>query len=231
MDSNLQAKQEGENTIDFANFAESGSQLYSDFFSDPTRQRQGYLLTTAILVILISHSIIEFNQGSLGGVSFTIADQTVLIWSLRALCSYFIVAYLLSVLQDYQAFAFKEKLIRYKIYKFSKQVADKNIPIEDVVYEYVQDEWLQNEWRKTITSSVIEIASAASSPVTGALPLLKTISSFLRKEVPNRKAFEREKFSSGTIIETYKSFSLLRNVLEIGFPLILGLFALWFSFC
>src|SRR3990172_751617 len=178
MSEQTQEKPENRDTVDFTTYAESGAQLYSDFFSDATRKRQGQLLISAILVILISHSLIEFTQGSLGGATFKVPDTTVLIWIARILCLYFIVVYMLGVLQDYQAFAFKERLIRYKIDKFIEQVRDKKLPIEDILDKYFKEEWLREEWRKMITSSVIEVASAAPSGFMGLISIFKTMFSF-----------------------------------------------------
>jgi len=92
-----------------------GKDLFSDFLSELTRQRQLYLLFSSIVTILLAYPYIKNLQGDLAGIEFSFVDLVVAKHIAGWICTYFVLVYASSVIQDMQYRRYKIILSQFQL--------------------------------------------------------------------------------------------------------------------
>lgn len=84
-----------------------GQELFSDFLSDNSRNRQNYLLISSIFTILLAFTLISPGQTDIGGLIFSFTDPDIPLILASLICLYFLFVYGICVLQDWQVYKFR----------------------------------------------------------------------------------------------------------------------------
>lgn len=189
-------------SIYFEKFSEYVSELYTDRFSDATRKRQANLLVCATLLILVRLSYLAPTTGSLGGLSFTFPTPTALNALGGFLCLYFLVIYIVGILQDIEALKPREMLVIMKIRALSTQM-----DLGDDVNKQLREQFLMVLENAVLKRSVTLINDGKKEFLTS-----KTI------------------FDPDVIMGKFKTYRNLRSVIEIWFPIILSIVSIVMAF-
>lgn len=84
-----------------------GKELFADFLGENSRTRQMYTLVSAVVAILFAFALIDPSTTTIDGTFITFADLSIPKKLAGAICAYFTVVYLISVLKDYQVYRYK----------------------------------------------------------------------------------------------------------------------------
>ena len=204
MDEKYKATAQGSviSSIYFEKFSEYVAELYIDRFSDLTRKRQTNLLVCATLVILVRLSYLAPTTGNFGGLSFTFPNPTVLNVLGGLLCLYFLIIYITGFLQDMEASKSRENLIIMKIRALSMQM-----DLEGEVVKQLREQFLMVLERALHKRSINLIRESTEE--------------FLKSKTI---------FDSDVIMGKFKTYRNLRNVIEIWFPIFLGVVSILMAF-
>lgn len=107
----------------FELLSEYGKSVYNELISDLSRQRQTYLLVSALVTILLSFSIIGNVETDFFGLKFTFTDIKIIPVTTGAVCLYFLSTYLVGVFQDWQHARYSTLPIRINITNLSTKIA------------------------------------------------------------------------------------------------------------
>lgn len=246
-----------------------GQELFSDFLSDNSRNRQNYLLVSSVVTILLAFTLITPDQTDLGGIIFKFLSPDVPLLLSGLICLYFLLVYSICVLQDWEVYKFKTlpgfRAIRKKLVQSLDAITRRqHVNAHDDIdnSKAIRDIW--NKYSKKIRQLDLKIKkliadnkSLENSAFSANPSSIKKIEANKRKikEFQEEKNLEKLKYEKiisplresntknmgvaqtvkegseliRSVNNKYRVYNFIIVVLEIAFPVLLALFALYVS--
>ena len=225
-------------------FSEYGTSIFQDPFSDLTHDRQNNLLLASFVTLILSSSLISVTGLSAGAINFTVNSPEVMQQAAGYASIYFLLAYILCVVQDLYAYKYKTLPVlegttdmlakeatdnEAKAKENSRKLNSEIIPkinllqaeIEAIDEKFPGDSNMRTRYeaRKPIYAQLDEQAKLVNElRLTAIDPLYKTMDETSEKKFREKKLLNVSQF-----------LGFIRICIEILFPVAAASFAIWFS--
>lgn len=198
--------------------------VFEDPLSDRSRKRQSYVLVLAIISIMLSSTLISPSEFDISGIKFTLSQPEVLIKVFGLLTGYFLSLYVLDLYQDM-------RISRYKMLRIGSMMkgladetrellAEREAKLDQLIL--LQDDLIEKR-AEALSRGNHELHELAQKD--GLDELQKETQEMLSDRSVLNKAHLRASVMKGSYGD-YQMLLRLRMIIEIVFPILLGLYAM-----